>query len=330
MQARHREFGGEVVENCHCDAEVPLRVLEVDGIHLVGHCRRAYFPLFGLLLEIFHRDVLPEVAVEVDYNGADALHRIEKRREIVVVGNLRGELLALDAQALREKRIGKPEPVDFWIGDAVCVEVACGAAEFAAHGRGFEQRELLLEAIGKHTRLLAQASGRCRLSVGARKHRNIFPFIGISVEARNHLLDLRDNHIVERILDAHGQRCVVDVLRGEPEMDKFEILVQPERLEALFDEIFHRLHIVVGYTLDFLDALGIVGGKLGVETTKLGKMRVVKSLELWQRKLAQSNEILDFHLYTVAHKRKFREIFRKSGSLAIVAAIDGRHRSECR
>ena len=112
----------------------------------MGHRARAHLASLDLLLEIFHRNVLPEVAVQVKDNRVDTLHRIEYGREIVVVGNLRGELLALDAQALREKRIGKPEPVDFWIGDAVCVEVACGAAEFAADGRGFEQRELLLEA----------------------------------------------------------------------------------------------------------------------------------------------------------------------------------------
>ena len=58
-------------------AHVALAVLEVDGVHLVGHGARAHLAGLDLLLEILHGDIHPEVAVEVDDDGVDAAHGIE-------------------------------------------------------------------------------------------------------------------------------------------------------------------------------------------------------------------------------------------------------------
>ena len=52
------------------------------------HGTGTYFTRFNLLLEIFHRDVLPEVAVHVNHNGIDAFHRIKNGSQIIIIRDL--------------------------------------------------------------------------------------------------------------------------------------------------------------------------------------------------------------------------------------------------
>ena len=66
-------------------AEVAFRVLVVDGVDFVRHSAAAHLAGLDLLLEIVHRDVHPEVAVEVDDDSIDATQSIEKGGQMVVV-----------------------------------------------------------------------------------------------------------------------------------------------------------------------------------------------------------------------------------------------------
>ena len=61
----------------------------------MGHGTAAHLASLDTLLEVVHGDVHPEVAVEVDDDGVDAAQGIEECCQVVVVGNLRGVLLAL-------------------------------------------------------------------------------------------------------------------------------------------------------------------------------------------------------------------------------------------
>ena len=66
-------------------AEVAFGVFEVDGVHLVGHCGGAYFAGLDFLLEVFHADIHPHVAVKVEDDCVDAAQGVEHGCDVVVV-----------------------------------------------------------------------------------------------------------------------------------------------------------------------------------------------------------------------------------------------------
>ncbi len=135
LQARHWQLGGKMLEQGVGHAEVALGIFKVDGIDLVGHRRGAYLACLDALLEVIHRYIAPEVAVEVHDNGVKPLESIEHGCELVVVRYLGGVFLALKAEFLRKERFTESTPVDLREGGTVCVEVACRAAELAGHCR---------------------------------------------------------------------------------------------------------------------------------------------------------------------------------------------------
>ena len=212
LQAADGELAAEVLEEGIGHAEVALGVLEVDGVHLVGHCARTHLALLDALLEIFHRNVLPEVAVKVDDDGVYALHRVEHGGEAVVVADLRGEGLALQSELLAHKAVAEGAPVVGGVGHVVRVVVARCAAELGCQRAGFEHGELLLETVGKHLDLLAEAGGRGGLAVRLGQHGNVFPLLRVSVELRDEFLNLRHVDLGEGVFEHEGERRVVDVL----------------------------------------------------------------------------------------------------------------------
>ena len=51
---------------------------------------------FNLLLEIFHRDILPEVTVHINHHRIDALPGIKDGRQIIVIGYLGSKMCIRD------------------------------------------------------------------------------------------------------------------------------------------------------------------------------------------------------------------------------------------
>ena len=138
----------------------------------------------------------------------------------------------------------------------VGVEVACGATKLGGHLAGLQLLELLGEAIHKHHDLLAQACGRSRLTVGLGQHGHVFPLIGILLQLVDELFHLRIVHLFKRFLNGKGHAGVVDILRGEAEMDKLLVSLEPANLvELLLNEILHGLDVVVGNLLNILHVL---------------------------------------------------------------------------
>ena len=107
LQAADGQLLTQVCQDGVGYAEVALRVLEVDGVHLVGHRTGAHLAGLYLLSEVLHRDVLPEVAVQVDDDGVDALHGIEHSAQAVVVAYLCGVLLTFQSEALADEATAK-------------------------------------------------------------------------------------------------------------------------------------------------------------------------------------------------------------------------------
>ena len=308
LEARDGQLRGEVLENSVGDAEVALGVLEVDGVDLVGHGARSDLPGLDLLFEVFHRNVGPHVAREVDEDGVDALHVVEDGRQVVVVLDLRGVLRAAQPQRLVHEPVGESHPVDFGVGRAVGVEVARGAAELGRNGDVVEHEQLLFEPLDEYRKLFAQRGRRGGLPVRARQHRNLAPLLG---ERRQSVADLLDDGVVDarhRLPERERNGRVVDVLRREAEMHELLIGLQPEGVHFLLDDVLDGLYVVVGHRLDLLHAPGVGVREIEVERAQGGEFRAVDAGQLRQRQFAQGDEVFHFDADAVADEGLLRKI----------------------
>ncbi len=175
------------------------------------------------------------------------------------------------------------------------VEISGGAAKLSAHGNSVEQRYLTAQTIAEHFYLLAKTSGRSRLAVSLGEHGQILPLFGAGLKMLHKLHKKRTIHMLKSLLDRQGHRSVVDVLRGEAEMDELLEALQPKSVPTLLKEVFNSLDIVVGHRFYRLDALGIGQGEVFIYAAQLGEYVGIDSRELRQGDFAQGDEILDFH-----------------------------------
>ena len=188
----------------------------------------------------------------------------------------------------------------------VGVVVACGAAELGRQRHGLERGQLLLEPVDEHHYFLAKPCGRGGLAVGLGQHGHIFPLIGVLAQLGYELLDERIVHVGQGVLYRQRHAGVVDVLRGEPEVDELLVGVEPANLvELLLDEVFHCLNIVVCHLLYFLDAARIGLREVGIDGAQAAEKAVVESGQLGQRQLAQGDEVFYFDAHPVADERIF-------------------------
>ena len=326
LQAADGQLLCQVRQDGICHAKIALGILEVDGVHLVGHSAGTNFASLHLLTEILHGDVLPEVAVQIDDDGVDALHGIEHACQAVVVGNLCGPLLTLQAQLLTDETVAECTPVILGICHIVGVVVAGGATELGGHGLCLQCCQLALQTVHKHHHLLAHTGGRCRLAVGLGKHGNVLPLLGIGTQLCYQLLYLGIVNLLQSLLDAEGHTGIVDILTGETEMDELLVGIQTANLVELFlDEILHGLYVVVSNALYVLHALGISLGEVAVNVAQ-SLCRCGKTLQLGQRQFAQSDEILNLYSYAVLNKCVLRKITGQRLGLATVTSIN---RTDC-
>ncbi len=97
LQTGDGEFMAEVFEDGIGQTEVAFGILEIDGVHLVGHGRRPHLACLDLLFEILHGDVGPHIATEINEDNIDAFAVVEIGRHVVVVLNLGGVLKAFQS-----------------------------------------------------------------------------------------------------------------------------------------------------------------------------------------------------------------------------------------
>ena len=174
LEPRARDVLSQEGKIAVCLREIPLGVLEVDGVDLVWHRRRAGFARDGLLSEIAIRDVQPHVDSEVPQNVVHLAQRVEQRREVVTRVDLRRQRL-VDQSEVGDELAGEGRPVDIGVGRAVGRVGSARAAEFARETlqRAVNLAERAPEARGVHRQFLAKGRRRRRLAVGAREHRNV-------------------------------------------------------------------------------------------------------------------------------------------------------------
>mmetsp|Transcript_127896 Transcript_127896/g.408966 ORF Transcript_127896/g.408966 Transcript_127896/m.408966 type:complete len:223 (+) Transcript_127896:471-1139(+) len=191
---------GEVLQDRVGHAEVALRVLEVDGVHLVRHGTGADFAGYNLLLEVVHGHIHPDVPAHVRQDGVDPLHCVEDRAHVVVVLDLCGVLLPLQAELLRAEGVAEAAPVDVGEGHQVGVHVACGASELARVRNRGQQLQLPLDALDVHLELLGQVGRRGRLSVGFGEHGEV-PLRELAANHLQNALNARQISLFQRILE---------------------------------------------------------------------------------------------------------------------------------
>ena len=134
LQSGDRELHRKESQHGVGHSKVTFGVLEIYRIDLVRHSRRPNLVLGDLLVEIFHRDVGPDVPAQIDENSVDATQAVEDRCEIVVVVYLGCREGPLETKRGYEP-VGERRPVDVREGDLVGVHIAGRAAEFGGPGQ---------------------------------------------------------------------------------------------------------------------------------------------------------------------------------------------------
>ena len=105
-------------------------------------------------------------------------------------------------------------------------------------------------------------------------------------------------------------------------MYEFRPFVESELVEMPFDEILHRLYIMIGSPLDFLDLHRLLRSKILIDAAHCLIFALVNVLELRQRQFAECDEILDFHTHAVSDQCKFTEICSERFCLGCVTAVN--------
>ncbi len=154
LPSAYRQFLGQMAEHGIGHTQVALGVLEVDGINLVRHCRRAHFAGHRLLREIAERDVAPDVPTEVDKHRVEPRDCMKELGQVVVRFDLRRERAVSETQGFDEA-LRQAGPVDSGIGREVGVEIAHRTVDFAEQRYGGDAAALHAQPLDDVAQLLA-------------------------------------------------------------------------------------------------------------------------------------------------------------------------------
>ena len=136
--------------------------------------------------------------------------------------------------------------------------VSDGAVGFSEQLDVRELGALPGEARGDVGDLLAEGGGRRRLSMGPRQHRAVCVLVGQRAQRGNQLVHAGKEEALSGLAQHQRVAEVVDVLGGAGEV--YELRDGRELVpvgELRFEEVLHRLDVVVGGRLDLLDAAGV-------------------------------------------------------------------------
>ena len=223
LQTAHGKFLRKELQQGVGNAQVSLTIFEINRVYFVRHSTRPYLACFDLLLEILHRDIHPEVAVEVDDDRIEAADGIEDSGQRIIVADLSRELFTLQAKLFANKLIGKRAPVVVGIGYVMCVQITCCATELCRQRTILQGLQLLGQTIDIYHHFLSKTCRRCRLTVSLCQHGNRLPFFCILAQLIDKLLELGNKHIRQSLFQRKGHTRVINVLRGKTKVDKFLI-----------------------------------------------------------------------------------------------------------
>ena len=219
------------------------------------HRRGADLALDRFLPEVAHRDVGPHVAVEVDQDRVPALKRVEQLRHAVMRLDLDRKTILAQAETL-DHAARKRLPIDVRIGGQMRVEVPHRAVHLGGQHNAINFVLLPTEPRDDDRKLLAERSGRGGLAMRVRQHRHGGKFVRHRRNRVRHGV-LRGAQRLQAIAQHQRMGHVVDVFGRTRKMDKLAARRKGGALQLLLDEVFHRLHVMVGGALDVLDALRV-------------------------------------------------------------------------
>ena len=171
-------------------------------------------------------------------------------------------------EALVDELIGKLRPIDRGIGHMVGIKVTRSTSELCRDGDVEQLLKLLIKTLNKDQNLLTEGCRRGGLSVSVGKHRDALPLLSQRREGLEQLLECGDVQICQRLLQHQRLRGVVDILRGESEVDKLGASLHTQGDKFLLDKILYSLHIVVGGLLDLLHTLSIGLGEFAINVAQ--------------------------------------------------------------
>ena len=291
----------------------------------MGHSTGTYLAGLDLLLEVIHRDVHPEVTVQVDDNRIDTAHGIKDGCQPVVVGNLSSVLFTLQTQFLAHEAVAELTPVVLGICHMMGIIITGCTTELSRNRHLLQRAQLFLQTIDVNHDFLAKTRGRSRLTVGLCQHGHILPFLSIVVKLFDELFQQRYIHLFESFLDRKRHTGIVDILRGQAKMYELLVLLKATHsIKTFLDEILYGLHVVIGHSLNILDALRIGWRKLAVDVTHGFKTVMVEILKLGKGQFAKSNKVFYLNAYTVSHQCIFRKILTQRLCLPAIATINRR------
>ena len=181
--------------------QVAFRILKVNRVHFMRHRTRTDLSSLDFLLEILHRDILPEIAVHINHNGIDALHGIENGTQIIVIGNLSSIFLTLQPQLFGYETISERFPVDVGISHMMRIIVSGSTTELCRYRTSLQHSQLTFQAVSEYFNLFSQPRRRSRLTVSLCQHGDVFPFFGIRFQLVNQFLDLRIIHLLQCVFN---------------------------------------------------------------------------------------------------------------------------------
>ena len=162
----------------------------------------------------------------------------------------------------------------------VSIQISRSTAELSRDRRLPQCTELLFQPIHIDHHLLAKACGRCRLAMGLSQHRHVFPLLGIVVELLYKFFHERAVDLFDGLLHRKGNAGIVDILRGESEMNELLVVVESLKVfvELLLDIILHGLHVVVRHFLYIFHTLCLLWRDIAIDVAQPFKKAVVETL----------------------------------------------------
>ena len=163
--------------------------------------------------------------------------------------------------------------------------------------------------------------------MGVGQHGDVVPLFGTLLDEVENGLVLRHQHLLVALFDGEGHGGVVDILRGETEMDELLVGFELQGVEMAFEEILHGLDVVVGDFFYIFDFLGIVVGEVAIDVAQLFGQLWALVKECFQRQLrdtGQGNKIFYLHTDTVTDEGTLGKEAGKGFHFGTIAAVDGR------
>ena len=225
----------------------------------------------------------------------------------------------------------KRRPIHGRAGDDMGVVVAGRAVGLTKDGNRPKTHQMPLKARHKHRELLAGGGGGGRLAVGARQHRHVRRGGGEAGDGVDDFAHGRREHFRPGPFQQGAVGEVVDVLGRAGEMHELDVPGQPiDGGDALLDEVLHCLHVVVGFTFQIADALGVGHRERppdGLTGAALVAIQWRHDRAGWRRREAQQPFHLNHH--PLPHQPELaddRGEGRDAGAVAAVQRRDGGER----